>query len=104
MQGVANRLAGLHLAYLLQRAGLPVSAAGLQHPDAAPIRKAGVAAGLAQELSLYRKSNSKLVCVWSNHRLHMSGSNPAYPDRETSYMLEQQWCNIVKTWSADRCT
>lgn len=59
MQGVAHRLAGLHMANLLQRAGLPVSAAGLQHTDAAPIRKAGVAAALAQELNLYKMSNSK---------------------------------------------
>ena len=70
MQGVANRLAGLHLAYLLQRAGLPVSAAGLQLPDAAPICKAGVAAGLAQELSLYRKCNSKQVFYFVQPLLH----------------------------------
>ena len=61
MQGVANRLAGQHMAYLLRKAGLPTSAAGLQLPEAVAIRKAGVAAGLAQELNLYRKSNSKVV-------------------------------------------
>jgi hypothetical protein len=49
------------LALLLQRAGLPVSPAALQGAEAAPIRSSGVAAALAQELSIYRKSNSKQV-------------------------------------------
>lgn len=61
MQAVANRLTGQHLASLLQTAGLPASTEGLQDPSASDIRKVGVAAGLAQELSIYRKANSKPV-------------------------------------------
>ena len=61
MQALANRLAGQHMALLLQRSGLPVSAAALQSAEAFSIRMSGVAAALVQELSIYRKSNTKLV-------------------------------------------
>ena len=80
MQGLANRLAGQHLAFLLQKSGLPVTAAALQSAEASTTRKSGAVAALAQELSIYRKSNTKLVphCLRTVHFLsHCNVGNSA---------------------------
>ena len=65
LQGVAKRLAGQHLAKLLQGAGLPWTPEAARSPEAGSLRKLASQAALAQEMSIYKKGVGKQASACS---------------------------------------